>query len=61
MNVLALTLLISLVLAGIFLVCFTFELLKPRKTSLEHVSLLPLEDDQLSNSLNNELPNQDSK
>lgn len=45
MNVLALTILISLVLAGIFLVCFTFEVIKPRKTSLDQTSLLPLDDD----------------
>ncbi|GHC41662.1 hypothetical protein [Roseibacillus persicicus] len=45
MEVLALTILVSLVLAIIFLVCFTCEVIKPRKNSLEHTSLLPLDDD----------------
>ncbi|MEM9081846.1 MAG: hypothetical protein AAGC74_14275 [Verrucomicrobiota bacterium] len=49
MNVLALTLLISLVLAGIFIACFTIELLKPRKSSLEQTALLPLDDDSNNN------------
>lgn len=44
MNVLALTILISLVLAGIFLICFICEILKPRKNSLEQTSLLHLEE-----------------
>lgn len=56
MNVLALTLLISLVLAGIFVVCFACEVIKPRKSSLEHTSLLPLDDDPPSN-LKSEISN----
>lgn len=47
MEVLALTILVSLILAIIFLVCFTCEIVKPRKNSLEHTSLLPLDDEPL--------------
>ena len=46
MQVIAITLFISLLLAGIFITCFAVEAWKKRKTSLEHDSLLPLEDDE---------------
>ena len=46
MNALAITLLISLLLGGIFIACFAVEVTKKKKTSLEHDSLLPLEDDE---------------
>ena len=45
MNAIALTLLISLCLAGIFIVCFACESKRERKRSLESESLLPLDDD----------------
>lgn len=45
MQVLAITLLISILLGGIFITCFAVEAWKKRKTSIEHDSLLPLEDD----------------
>ncbi|MGJ8725979.1 MAG: hypothetical protein ACSHYB_15600 [Roseibacillus sp.] len=48
MDVLALTILVSLILAVIFLVCFTCEIIKPRKNSLEHTSLLPLDDEPVT-------------
>lgn len=60
MNVLALTLLISLILAVLFLVCFTCEILKPRKTSLEQTALLPLDDDS-NNDLQSSIENLQSK
>jgi len=44
MNVLAVTIFLSLILAGIFICCFTVECLRKRKSSLEHDSLLPLDD-----------------
>jgi hypothetical protein len=44
MNVFALTLLVSLCLAGIFVVCFACESKRTRKRSLERESLLPLDD-----------------
>lgn len=53
MEVLALTILISLILAIIFLVCFTCEIVKPRKNSLEHTSLLPLDDEPKDNPKSN--------
>ncbi|MBT8037028.1 MAG: hypothetical protein KJO21_05745 [Verrucomicrobiae bacterium] len=45
MNVLALTILISVCLAAIFIVCFIGELRKPHKRGIEHQALMPLEDD----------------
>ncbi len=45
MNVLALTILISVCLAAIFVVCFIGELRKPHKRGIEHHALMPLEDD----------------
>ena len=45
MNALALTLLISLCLAGIFIVCYACESSRKRKRSLERESLLPFDDD----------------
>ncbi|MCP5536475.1 MAG: hypothetical protein H7A51_09620 [Akkermansiaceae bacterium] len=45
MNVLALTILISVCLAAIFIVCFIGELRKPRKRGIEHHALMPLDDD----------------
>ena len=45
MNVLELTILISVCLAAIFIVCFIGELRKPRKRGIEHHALMPLEDD----------------
>ena len=44
MNVFALTLLVSLCLAGIFIVSFACETRQNRKRSLERESLLPLDD-----------------
>ena len=43
MNVLALTILISSCLAGIFIVCFAAEIRRSRRTSPERDSLLPLD------------------
>lgn len=45
MNVLALTILISVCLAAIFIVCFIGELRKPNNRGIEHHALMPLEDD----------------
>lgn len=44
MNVIALTLLISLCLAGLFVTCFIAECLKRNRSSPEQDSLLPLDD-----------------
>jgi len=46
MNVLALTILISVCLAGIFIVCFIAELKRNKRRGIEHDSLLPLDDDE---------------
>lgn len=46
MNVLALTILISVLLAVIFIVCFIGELRKTHKRGIEHHALMPLEDDE---------------
>lgn len=48
MNVLALTILISSCLAGIFIACFAAEIRRARRTSPERDSLLPLEPDSLA-------------
>jgi hypothetical protein len=48
MNVLALTILISVCLAGIFIVCFIAELKRNKRRGIEHDSLLPLDDDESS-------------
>ncbi|MBT8045481.1 MAG: hypothetical protein KJO79_11065 [Verrucomicrobiae bacterium] len=53
MNVLALTILISVCLAAIFIVCFIGELRKPRKRGIEHHALMPLEDDQSTETASN--------
>ncbi|BCX50049.1 hypothetical protein HAHE_39570 [Haloferula helveola] len=45
MNVLALTILVSTCLAGIFIVCFAMEARRSHKSSPERDSLLPLEGD----------------
>lgn len=45
MEVLAVTIFVSLVFAITFVICFTCEITKPRKNSLEHTSLLPLDED----------------
>lgn len=45
MNVLALTILISVFLAAIFIVCFVAELKRNSKRGIEHDALLPLDDD----------------
>ncbi|MFK7909572.1 MAG: hypothetical protein AB8F34_03120 [Akkermansiaceae bacterium] len=45
MNVLALTIMLSLCLAGIFVVFFIYELKKPRRRGIEHQALMPLEED----------------
>jgi len=42
-NVLALTLFISICLAGIFIVCFAAEVRRARRSSPERDSLLPLD------------------
>ncbi len=43
MNVLALTILVSSCLAGIFIACFVIEIRRARRTSPERDSLLPLD------------------
>ena len=43
MNVLALTILVSSCLAGIFIACFVMEIRRARRTSPERDSLLPLD------------------
>jgi hypothetical protein len=43
MNVLALTILVSCCLAGIFIVCFALEIHRARRGSPERDSLLPLD------------------
>ncbi len=48
MNVLAITILVSLCLAGIFLMCFFLETTRKNKRSLEQDSLLPFQDDSNS-------------
>lgn len=48
MNVIALTILISSCLAGIFILCFIGELRRSRNSSPERDSLLPLDDDKPS-------------
>ncbi|MCH7226160.1 hypothetical protein [Haloferula sp. A504] len=45
MNVLALTILVSTCLAGIFIFCFIGELRRSRHSSPERDSLLPFSDD----------------
>jgi len=45
MNVIAITLLISLLLAGIFIICFATEAFRKNNSSSEQTSLLPLEDE----------------
>lgn len=45
MNVLALTILISVFLAAIFIVCFIAELKRNKRRGIEHDALLPLDDD----------------
>jgi len=44
MDVLAITILVSTCLAGIFVVCFAIESRRGRHSSLERDSLLPLDD-----------------
>jgi hypothetical protein len=43
MNVLAITILVSSCLAGIFVVCFAIEAARSRRSSFERDSLLPLD------------------
>ena len=43
MNVLALTILVSSCLAGIFIACFAMEIRRTRRSSPERDSLLPLD------------------
>ena len=43
MNVLALTILVSCCLAGLFIVCFAMETRRARRSSPERDSLLPLD------------------
>jgi len=43
MNVLALTILVSSCLAGLFIVCFAVEICRARRSSPERDSLLPLD------------------
>jgi hypothetical protein len=42
-NILALTILVSSCLAGIFIACFAVEIRRARRTSPERDSLLPLD------------------
>ncbi|MBK1882107.1 hypothetical protein JIN85_06765 [Luteolibacter pohnpeiensis] len=44
MNVIALTILISSCLAGVFIVCFALEIRRSKDSSPERDSLLPLDD-----------------
>ncbi|MDX1680490.1 MAG: hypothetical protein R3242_07155 [Akkermansiaceae bacterium] len=53
MNVLALTILISTSLAGIFIACFAMELRRNRNGSAERDSLLPLDSPPSSHSTPN--------
>ena len=46
MNVIALTILVSICLAGIFITCFIAEFRRSKNSSPERDSLLPLDDDQ---------------
>lgn len=46
MQMIALTILVSLCLAGIFICCFIGEMRRGRKSSPERDSLLPLDDDE---------------
>lgn len=46
MNAIGITLFVSLILGSIFIICFAVEATKKRSSSLEHDSLLPLEDDE---------------
>lgn len=48
MNALAITVLVSMALGGIFIVCFAAEAFRRRKSSPERDSLLPLQDDSNS-------------
>jgi len=48
MDVLALTILVSTCLAGIFVVCFSAECRRRRRSSLERDSLLPLNDEPVA-------------
>ena len=50
MNVISITLLVSMALAGIFIVCFAAEAFRRRKSSPERDSLLPLQDDSNSST-----------
>lgn len=52
MNVLALTILVSSCLAGIFIACFAVEIRRARRTSPERDSLLPLESETTALSQN---------
>ena len=54
MNVIALTLLVSLCLAGIFLFAFAIESFRPKPRSLERESLLPFDDDSPSSPDNHD-------
>ncbi len=45
MDVLALTILVSMALAGVFIVCFAVEAARAGESSPERDSLLPLDDD----------------
>jgi hypothetical protein len=58
MNVLALTILVSSCLAGIFIACFAMEIRRSRRTSPERDSLLPLDLDSQASSktISNNLP-----
>ena len=50
MNVISITLLVSMALGGIFMVCFATEAFRRRKSSPERDSLLPLQDDSNSST-----------
>jgi hypothetical protein len=51
-NVLALTILVSTCLAGIFIACFAMEIRRSRRTSPERDSLLPLDLDTPDKAIN---------
>jgi len=60
MNVLALTILISVCLAAIFIVCFIVELRRPNRRGIEHHALMPLEDDATTSTLKERTSNHTS-
>ncbi|MGJ8696491.1 MAG: hypothetical protein ACSHYF_09245 [Verrucomicrobiaceae bacterium] len=46
MNAIAITLFVSMILAGIFIICFSTQAFGKKRSSAERDSLLPLQDDE---------------